>query len=203
MRYFWLAFIAAATLFLVNILGFVDTMTNSAMGCGRGYPLCNGSLLPTFSDYHSVIEYTHRVVVGLASILLFVVSAVAWYRYKSRKIKFLVLFAILGILGESTLGALTVMISLSPMLLAAHLGIALISFSALVNITYVIYLEERKIHHLGKTPASFSFFLGLLLYFYMPRFILEDMLPKQGRVEPFVVFRSPLNIWRMSEMIFG
>src|SRR5690348_11693095 len=129
MRYFWLSFIAAATLFLVNILGFVDTMTNSALGCGRGYPLCNGSLFPNFSDYHSVIEYTHRIFVSLASLLLFVVSAVAWFRYKSRKVKWLVLFAIIGILGESTLGALTVILTLSPMLLAAHLGIALISFS--------------------------------------------------------------------------
>jgi cytochrome c oxidase assembly protein subunit 15 len=167
MRYFWLAFIAAATLFLVNILGFVDTMTNSAMGCGRGYPLCNGSIFPTFSDYHSIIEYTHRLVVSLASILLFVVSVISWIRYKSRKIKWLVIFAVIGILGESTLGALTVMISLSPMLLAAHLGIALISFSALVNITYIIYLEERKIRNLEKLPASFSFlswFTFLFLY---------------------------------------
>jgi heme a synthase len=158
MRYFWLSFIAAVTLFLVNILGFVDTMTNSAMGCGRGYPLCNGSLFPNFSNYHSVIEYTHRLIVGLASILLFVVSAVAWFRYKSRKVKWLVLFAIIGILGESTLGALTVILTLSPMLLAAHLGIALISFSALVNIAYVIYLEERKIHQLEKMSSAFSLF---------------------------------------------
>ncbi|MDP4163392.1 MAG: COX15/CtaA family protein [Bacillota bacterium] len=167
MRYFWLSFIAAASLFLVNIIGFIDTMTNSAMGCGTGYPLCNGSIFPNPSDYHSVIEYTHRIVVGLASILLFIVSAVAWFRYKTRRIKILVLFAVLGILGESTLGALTVMISLSPLLLAAHLGIALISFSALVNISYVIYHEEMQIKHIGKMPSSFtafSWFIFLFLY---------------------------------------
>jgi cytochrome c oxidase assembly protein subunit 15 len=167
MRYFWLSILAAATLFLVNLIGFIDTMTNSAMGCGSGYPLCNGSIFPDFSDYHSVIEYTHRVFVGLASILLFVVSAIAWVRYKTKKMKWLVVFAVLGILGESTLGALTVMIKLSPMLLAAHLGIALISFSALLNMAYVIYLEEKNVKSSPKMPSSFrslSWFTFIFLY---------------------------------------
>jgi cytochrome c oxidase assembly protein subunit 15 len=167
MRYFWLSFIAAAAIFLVNIIGFIDTMTNSAMGCGSGYPLCNGKLIPDFTNYHSVIEYTHRIVVGLASILLFVVAFIAWFRYKSPKIKWLVAFAVLGILGESTLGALTVMIKLSPLLLAAHLGLALISFSALFNIANIIYHEEKKRQYDGKAPASlsiFSWFTFFVLY---------------------------------------
>jgi cytochrome c oxidase assembly protein subunit 15 len=191
MRYFWLSFIAAATLFLVNILGFIDTMTNSAMGCGRGYPLCNGSLFPNFSDYHSVIEYTHRIIVGLASILLFVVSAIAWFRYKSRKVKWLVLFAIIGILGESTLGALTVMISLSPMLLAAHLGIALISFSALVNIAYVIYHEERKIHQLKKMSTSFSLFSWFTFIFLYAAIYFGGYVAKTGSGGAFRGFPIP------------
>ncbi|WML31242.1 COX15/CtaA family protein [Neobacillus sp. OS1-32] len=172
MRYFWLSFTAAALIFLVNIIGFIDTMTNSAMGCGSGYPLCNGKLIPDFTDYHSVIEYTHRIVVVLASLFLFVVSAISWFRYKSQTIKWLVLFAIVGILGESTLGALTVILPLSPFLLAAHLGIALISFSALANISYVIYHQEKNIRHQGRLPTSFAyiswfvfFFLYLAIYF--------------------------------------
>jgi cytochrome c oxidase assembly protein subunit 15 len=191
MRYFWLSFIAAATLFLVNIIGFVDTMTNSAMGCGHGYPLCNGSLFPNFSDYHSVIEYTHRVIVGLASMLLFVVSGVAWFRYKSRKVKWLVLFAIIGILGESTLGALTVILTLSPMLLAAHLGIALISFSALVNIAYVIYIEERKIHQLEKMSPSFSFFSWFTFIFLYAAIYFGGYVAKTGSGGAFRGFPIP------------
>lgn len=191
MRYFWLSFIAAAVLFLVNILGFIDTMTNSAMGCGRGYPFCNGSLFPTFSDYHSVIEYTHRLIVGLASILLFTVSAISWFRYKTRKIKWLVLLAILGILGESTLGAFTVIVSLSPMLLAAHLGIALISFSALVNIAYVIYHEERKIHDLKRMPASFSFLSWFTFIFLYAAIYFGGYVAKTGSGGAFRGFPIP------------
>ncbi|XJZ25768.1 heme A synthase [Bacillota bacterium Lsc_1132] len=191
MRYFWLAVFAATTIFLVNIIGFVDTMTNSAMGCGRGYPLCNGSLLPNFSDYHSVIEYTHRLVVGLASILLFVMSAIAWFRYKSRKIKWLVFFAIIGIIGESTLGALTVLISLSPMLLAAHLGVALISFSALVNIAFVIYLEEKNIHHLEKMSSSFSFFSWFVFVFLYAAIYFGGYVAKTGSGGAFRGFPIP------------
>lgn len=158
MRYFWIAFTAAALIFLVNIIGFIDTMTGSAMGCGKGYPLCNGKIIPDFTNYHTVIEFTHRVVVALSSIFLFVICAISWFRYRSRLMRWLVVFAILGILGESTLGALTVIFSLSPLLLAAHLGIALISFAALVNIAYVIYHEEQNIRYSGKMSSSFTFF---------------------------------------------
>ncbi|OIK13277.1 hypothetical protein BIV60_14415 [Bacillus sp. MUM 116] len=191
MKYFWLSIIAAASLFLVNIIGFIDTMTNSAMGCGSGYPLCNGKLYPDFSDYHSVIEYTHRIVVGLASLLLFVVSAIAWIRYKKRKVKILVLFAIIGIFGESTLGALTVMVSLSPLLLAAHLGIALISFAALINIAYVTYLEEKNIPQLKKLPASFSAFSWFVFIFLYAAIYFGGYVAKTGSGEAFRGFPIP------------
>ena len=191
MRYFWLSFIAAASIFLVNIIGFIDTMTNSAMGCGSGYPLCNGKLIPDFNDYHSIIEYTHRIVVGLASILLFIVSFIAWFRYKSPTIKWLVLFAILGILGESTLGALTVMISLSPLLLAAHLGIALISFSALFNIAYFIYLEEKKIGYFGKMSSSFSVLSWFTFIFLYAAIYFGGFVAKTGSGGAFRGFPIP------------
>lgn len=191
MKYFWLSILAAAMLFLVNIIGFIDTMTNSAMGCGSGYPLCNGSIFPDFSDYHSVIEYTHRIVVGLASILLFVVSAVAWFRYKFPKMKWLVIFAVLGILGESTLGALTVMIKLSPLLLAAHLGIALISFSALVNIAYSIYMVEKKDNHLEKMPPSFSLLSWFTFVFLYAAIYFGGYVAKTGSGEFFRGFPFP------------
>ncbi|MDP4086954.1 MAG: COX15/CtaA family protein [Bacillota bacterium] len=191
MRYFWLAFIAAATIFLVNIIGFIDTMTNSAMGCGPGYPLCNGNIFPNFNDYHSIIEYTHRMVVGLASILLFIVSGISWFRYKSRTIKWLVVFAIIGILGESTLGALTVMIALSPLLLAAHLGIALISFSALFNIAYVIYQEEKKIQYVGQLPSSFSKFSWFTFIFLYVAIYFGGYVAKTGSGEAFRGFPIP------------
>lgn len=193
MRFFWLAVSSAAALFIVNIIGFVDTMTNSAMGCGSGYPLCNGSIFPDFSDYHSVIEYTHRIIVGLASLLLFVVSGIAWFRYKSKspKIKWLVLFAIIGILGESTLGALTVMVSLSPLLLAAHLGIALISFSAVVNIAYVILQNERKIQEHGKLPLSFSIFSWFIFVFSYAAIYFGGYVSKTGSGASFKGFPIP------------
>lgn len=191
MRYFWLSIIAAATIFLVNILGFIDTMTNSALGCGRGYPLCNGGLLPDFSNYHSVIEYTHRIVVGLAGILLFAVAAIAWFRYKSRKIKFLVLFAILGILAESTLGAFTVIFNLSPLTLAAHLGIALISFAALINIAYVIYCKEKGINHTVKMSINFSYFSWFTFIFLYAAIYFGGYVAKTGSGGAFRGFPIP------------
>lgn len=198
MRYFWISFIAAAAIFLVNIIGFIDTMTHSAMGCGSGYPLCNGKLIPDFNNYHSLIEYTHRIVVGLASILLFVVAFIAWFRYKSPRIKWLAAIAVLGILGESTLGALTVMISLSPLLLAAHLGIALISFSALFNIAYIIYHEEKNLKYNGKPPASFSIFAWFTFLILYCAIYFGGFVAKTGSGADFRGF--PLPTERFSEV---
>jgi heme a synthase len=180
MRYFWLSLTAAVIMFLVNINGFIDTMTNSAMGCGTTYPLCNGKFLPDFNDYHSVIEYTHRIFVGLAGILLFVVSGMAWFRYKTRRMKWLVVFAIIGILAESTLGALTVIMPLSHYLLAAHLGTALISFAALCNMTYVIYQEEKNIQYMGDLPSSFSKFSWFTFIFLYAAIYFGGFVAKTG-----------------------
>ncbi|MFF2877674.1 heme A synthase [Gottfriedia sp. NPDC057991] len=191
MKFFKLSIIAASFLFLVNIIGFIDTLTNSAMGCGSGFPLCNGSVFPDFSDYHSIIEYTHRIVVGGASILLFVVSGITWIKYKSPKMKWLALFAILGILGESTLGALTVMIKLSHLILAAHLGIALISFSALVNIAYGIYREEKKIRDSKKLPTSFSVFSWFTFLFLYVAIYFGGYVAKTGSGGAFRGFPIP------------
>jgi heme a synthase len=172
MKYFWLTFTAAVFIFLVNIIGFIDTRTGSAMGCGSDFPLCNGKFYPDFNDIHSIIEYTHRLVVGLASIFLFAASILALLKYKSRIVRWSVFFALIGLLGESVLGALTVMMPLSSYLLAAHLGIALLAFSGLVNLAYVIYQREKQIEHIEVMPSSFTvlswfsfFVLYLAVYF--------------------------------------
>jgi heme a synthase len=180
MRYFWLSLTAAVIMFLVNINGFIDTLTNSALGCGRTYPLCNGKFLPDFNDYHSVIEYTHRIFVGLAGTLLFVVSAMVWFRYKTRRMKWLVAFAIIGVLAESILGALTVIMPLSHYLLAAHLGTALISFAALCNMTYAIFQEEKNIQYLGDMPSSFSKFSWFTFIFLYAAIYFGGFVAKTG-----------------------
>jgi heme a synthase len=52
--------------------------TGSGAGCGGHWPLCNGEVLPQIAAIATVIEFTHRVMSGVA--LIAVVVQFAWAR---------------------------------------------------------------------------------------------------------------------------
>jgi heme a synthase len=166
MKSFRLAISAAIAFFFVNFMGFIDTFTASTEGCGKDYPFCNGKLYPDFNDYHAVIEYTHRLVVLVGMLLLLAVSVVAWRRYKTRKVKALILFAIGGVFAEATLGALAVYFSSPPLIMAGHIGIALISFAALLNLAYTIREQEQGSagNAVSKRFRGYAWFTLVYLY---------------------------------------
>ncbi|KEO84140.1 hypothetical protein EL26_06655 [Tumebacillus flagellatus] len=157
---------SAIAFFFVNFMGFLDTFTVSTQGCGQDYPFCNGKLYPDFNNYHSVIEYVHRLVVLIGMSLLVIVSVMAWRRYKTKKVKALILFAIGGVVAEATLGALAVFFNSPPLIMAGHIGIALISFAALLNLAYTI--REAELKPLGKPMSKgfvrYAWFLLVYLY---------------------------------------
>lgn len=64
---------------LVIVWGALVRATKSGAGCGGHWPLCNGEVLPQVSEMATVIEFTHRIMSGLA-----LISAVALW-WKARK----------------------------------------------------------------------------------------------------------------------
>src|SRR5712672_2951879 len=75
-----LAWTAAACAYLLIVLGAVVRISGSGMGCGDHWPLCNGHLLPPLDDIRTVIEWSHRLVAGLVSILVVAMVGLAWRR---------------------------------------------------------------------------------------------------------------------------
>src|SRR5438067_12458704 len=69
----WLAVAATGGMFLVLVMGAAVTNTGSAEGCGRSWPLCNGQFVPEFT-VATAIEYSHRAVTGLESLLVVALS---------------------------------------------------------------------------------------------------------------------------------
>ncbi|HLY31792.1 MAG TPA: COX15/CtaA family protein [Ktedonobacterales bacterium] len=65
----WLSAITAAGMFIVLLMGTLVTNTGSQAGCGNDWPLCRGQLIPEFA-LATAIEFSHRAVVGLESILV-------------------------------------------------------------------------------------------------------------------------------------
>src|SRR5436853_7553334 len=75
-----LAWIAAACAYLLIVLGAVVRISGSGMGCGDHWPLCNGHLFPPLDDIRTVIEWSHRLVASVVSILVGALVALNWRR---------------------------------------------------------------------------------------------------------------------------
>jgi cytochrome c oxidase assembly protein subunit 15 len=74
-----LATYAAAVLgfmILVILWGAVVRATGSGAGCGDKWPLCNGDFLPHHPRIATIIEFTHRSMSGICTVL--VAALIAW-----------------------------------------------------------------------------------------------------------------------------
>jgi heme A synthase len=125
---------AAATLLLI-IVGGVVRVSDSGLGCGpggsglHGWPFCKGNVVPGV-DLNSIIEYTHRALAGIVSLLIVALVVLAWRRHREYlgvSVGLLIL-----ILAQAGLGGATVEGGLEPGYVAAHLGLAMLLLGGLL-----------------------------------------------------------------------
>jgi cytochrome c oxidase assembly protein subunit 15 len=138
-RVWWLSAFTTIGLFIVNSAGFLDTATGSALGCGREWPLCNGSVIPTAWSLQTAVEFGHRALVALVSALLVTTSVLAWRKYGHwRAVKVFIGMAIGFVVLEAILGAVGVLVGDPPAVLAVHLGVSLMAFTGSTLLTVVL-----------------------------------------------------------------
>ncbi|MCL6517000.1 COX15/CtaA family protein [Alicyclobacillus sp.] len=126
-------------LFIVNLAGFLDTETGSALGCGREWPLCNGAVIPSDWGLQTLIEFGHRAVVLVVSVLLVTTAVLAWRRYgRWVEVKWAVGIACGFVALEAFLGAIGVLFGDPPAVLATHLGVSLMAFAGMTLLTAVL-----------------------------------------------------------------
>ncbi len=132
-----LAWTAATFTYLLIILGAVVRITGSGMGCGDHWPLCNGRLLPAL-DLPTVIEYGHRLVAAVVSVLVVGLAGYGWKLqqgvvrgewYPPVKASFVALGLLMVQIG---LGAVTVKLALPPWTVVLHLGTAMLLLATLI-----------------------------------------------------------------------
>jgi cytochrome c oxidase assembly protein subunit 15 len=122
---------ATVGLFIVILIGFLDTFTGSAEGCGVQWPLCNGGVVPG-PGLRSEVEYWHRAITGLAGILVVVVAVWAWRRFRHPvEVRVFAAIAVVFVAVQAVLGALAVFFPESAPLLATHFGFALLAFAGI------------------------------------------------------------------------
>ena len=128
------------TMFALIVVGSVVRTTGSGLAC-PDWPLCHGQLIPPF-EFHILLEWSHRLLALIVSVLL--ASTVAWIAFRRELRPQLLGLALLtvGLLGvQILLGALTVWKLLHPAIVGSHLGVALLLFSSLLILTLVAQSE--------------------------------------------------------------
>ncbi len=138
-----LAIVATFVIFLVILVGFLDTITGSALGCGRVWPLCNGRFVPG-PTLQSLVEYTHRALASIGGTLTMVAAVWAIFRYRRvLEIVWLASIAFIFIVVQSAVGAIAIFNNESAPLLATHFTFALLAFGGIFLLTVLIRQIEQ------------------------------------------------------------
>jgi cytochrome c oxidase assembly protein subunit 15 len=151
-----LSLAATIGMFIVLVMGATVTNTGSEHGCGRSWPLCHGQLIPQFA-VSTFIEFSHRAMVGVESILILALAATTFLVYRQRReVRILVPLMVVFLFLQAGLGAWAVMYpQLSPVL-ALHFGVSLIAFaSVLLTAVFLFTVDGDDILRDWRPPVWF------------------------------------------------
>lgn len=131
--FLWMALITALSTLGLIVFGAVVRVTDSGLGCGNSWPLCNGSVFPPLDNLTAWIEWLHRLFAAAIGILGLATLAFGWREWRTNRLSYIaiVVAAILFTI-QSLLGALVVIFELPPTMVALHLGTAMLLFGALL-----------------------------------------------------------------------
>jgi heme A synthase len=90
----------------VILWGAYVRASGSGAGCGSHWPLCNGVIVPHTTRVETLIEFTHRVMSGLAFLFVIALMVSAFRLYKKGSlVRFGASLSTLFMVGEAMLGA--------------------------------------------------------------------------------------------------
>ncbi len=134
--FFTLALSTAALTLGLIIFGAIVRVTDSGLGCGNHWPLCNGSIFPPLDNLTAWIEWTHRLIALLIGVFGIMTLVLAWRNYRSKNQNRTVMTLTSAAAGlyflQSILGAIVVKLDLPPTFVTLHLGVAMLLFAALL-----------------------------------------------------------------------
>jgi heme A synthase len=134
-----LAVATAVATYLLIVWGGIVRVTGSGNGCGTTdqWPLCHGSLLPAW-QINTLIEFTHRWIASICTLLVIVLTACTWIWYRhQRRVKIGTTIAAALFVVQIALGALAVEYNLPGGVVMIHLANALLLFAVLIYVAVV------------------------------------------------------------------
>jgi heme o synthase len=145
---------AIATIVLFAVGGLVRG-SGSGEGCSS-WPTCYpGELFPN-GTMHSLIEFSHRFLVFVSSILVIATAVFAWMDFRAlRRILWPALVAVPLVLGQAVLGAIVVKSGLNPWWVTAHFCVALVFVADVTFVAATAHLLGRASER-APTDGGFS-----------------------------------------------
>jgi cytochrome c oxidase assembly protein subunit 15 len=104
------AWVVVAYNVLVILWGAVVRATGSGAGCGDNWPLCNGDFFPHHPRLATIIEFAHRSMSGISTVL--VIGLVVWVFYavsRGHRVRKAAVASVLLLVTEALLGAALVL----------------------------------------------------------------------------------------------
>lgn len=213
-----LTIVSTVGMLFILIGGALVTKTDSGMGCGSSWPLCNGQLFPSEITPELIIEYSHRLVSTVIGVSVLIVAILAWnFLGHIREIKFLAFLSTFFLILQGLIGAAAVTWPQSDFVLAAHFGISLISFAAVFLLMLLVFEVDKKLdtndlhihkkhrfHIYGLTIFTmFVVYTGALVRHADANLVCGDW-PFCSNAQPFAFFDYTFTQWiQMGHRLFA
>ncbi len=157
-------------IFVVLLSGVFVAGSQATRACA-GWPLCNGELFP--SDPLGWIHMTHRLIVGVVSILVAVLFVQAWKHQRNRLgIYPAATLTMVFYLAQAYVGALKTTHGFPPFLLALHVATAAATWSAAVVLVVLVGVEAGEAFREPSPLRSVRRYLSDLLTLTRPVVVL-------------------------------
>ncbi|MEO8609746.1 MAG: COX15/CtaA family protein [Chloroflexota bacterium] len=128
-----LAVITALLTLALIVIGAVVRVSDSGLGCGNDWPLCNGSIIPPLDNITAWIEWSHRLVAMSIGVFGIAMLIAVFRTQRSNKLAVgATIVAALLYAAQSGLGGSVVKADLSPTLVTLHLGTAMLLLASLL-----------------------------------------------------------------------
>ena len=137
---------------LVIVWGALVRATGSGAGCGNHWPLCNGQVVPLSPTLHTIIEFTHRMMVSGSLLAMIALLLFTWRATrKSAAARVFAVVSTLLLLNEALLGALLVKLGYVTgnqslgrvVVLSVHLSNTLLLLAALTMTARMLGTGQR------------------------------------------------------------
>ena len=125
-------------------LGGVVRITDSGLGC-PDWPLCHGRLIPP-AEFHTLIEYSHRLSASLLGVLVLAAAVLAWKSHRGDgRLTASTTLGVVLVLVAAVLGGITVLTELEAWAVLVHLTVAELLIACLIVAIAAVLAGDRVV----------------------------------------------------------